>query len=165
MFFSCDVDCGEVLPGHRLIARGLRDDGYSNDSFNGDYMGHYEGKPVHRVVSVVYAFTPGLPPPREHCDYLDIDAMVVLDPSPDPAVSGLVLTMGGERDARPGGSETAGAFGPFMFPEETKRVNVELSQITLVPTDAPRPAAAATGRRLGTLELEITSGAAYWTPA
>jgi hypothetical protein len=86
--FSCDVDvnCGEVLPGHRLVARGLRDDGYSNDSLNGDYMGHYNGKPVHRVVSLVYALIPGLPQPDNGLDGLDVDARMVLDPPPDPAV-------------------------------------------------------------------------------
>lgn len=164
MLLSCNVDCGEALPGHRLVARGLRDDGYSNDSLNHDYMGHYDGKPVHRVVSLVYALIPGLSQ-REHGNSLDVDARVVLDPPPDPAVWGSVLTMGGERDARPAASETAGAFGPFVFPDGTKRLNVELSQVTLVATGAPSPAETATERRLGTLELEITSGAAHWTPA
>jgi len=165
MLLSCNVDCGEVLPGHRLVARGLRDDGYSNDSMNSDYMGHYEGKPVHRVVSLVYALIPGLAQPERGSQSLDVDAKVVLDPLPDPAVWGSVLTMGGERDARPGGSETVGAFGAFILPEGTKRLLVELSQIALVPIDAPRTAGGGTERRLGTLEIEITAGAAHWVPA
>jgi len=165
MLLSCNVDCGEVLPGYRLVARGLRDDGFSNDSLNGDYMGHYEGKPVERVVSWVYALIPGLSQPEHGANGLDVDASVALDPPPDPGVWGPVLALGGEREGRPGGSETAGAFGPFVFPEGTERVTVELRQITLVPVDAPRAMEVNGERRLGTLELEIPSGAAQWTPA
>lgn len=165
MLLSCNVDCGDVLPGHRLVAKGLRDDGYSNDSLNGDYMEHYEGKPVHRVASLVYALIPGLSQPDRGSNGLDVDARVVIDPPPDPAVWGSVLTMGAERDARPGGSETAGAFGPFVLPEGTERVSIELSQFTLGPTDSQRGVETPEERRLGTVELDIASGAAHWTPA
>ncbi|MFN7151017.1 MAG: hypothetical protein ACK4V6_16255 [Microthrixaceae bacterium] len=164
MLVDCEIDCGEVLPGHRLIARGLRDDGYSDDDNNGDFMHHHEGKPVHRVVSVVYALVPGLSEPEDDVS-LDVDATVVLDPAPDPEVWGSVLTLGGERDARPGGSETAGAFGPFVFPEATERVIVRLSRITVARSGAPFPAQAADERRLGALEVDMSSGAAHWEPA
>lgn len=30
-----DLDCGELVPGHRLIARGLADEGRSSDDFLG----------------------------------------------------------------------------------------------------------------------------------
>ena len=118
MLLSCDVDCGEALPGHRLVARGLREDGNSNDNLHNDYTGHYEGKPVHRMVSLVYELIPGLPRSEDGSRKLDVDASVVLDPAPDPALWGSPLTMGGERDGRPGGSKTAGAFGPFSCPTE-----------------------------------------------
>ena len=165
MLFDCNVDCGEVLPGHRLVVRGLRDDGRSDDSLHGDYMGHSEGKPVHRVVSLVYALVPGLAEPEPGSDTLDVDVTVVLDPAPDPEVWGSPLTMGGERDARWGGGETAGTFGPFVFPDDTERVIAEMEQITLVPPDAPRPAKIAEERQLGTLELDLVSGSARWRPA
>lgn len=164
MLLSFNVDCGELLPGHRFVARGLREDGYSDDSVNGEYMGHYEGKPVHPVVSLVYALIPGLSQPEDGGNGLDVDVRVVLDPPADPAVWGAVLTMGSERDARPGGSETAGAFGPFVLPEATKRVTVELEQISIAPTDSPRRTESGSERRLGTLEIELTSGTARWTP-
>lgn len=41
--------------------------------------------------------------------------------------------MGSGRDARWGGRETAGAFGPFVFPEDTERVIAEREQITSFP--------------------------------
>ena len=163
MLVPCNVDCGEVLPGHRLVVRGLRHDGYSDDAINGDCMGHYEGKPVHRVVSLVYALVPGLSE-QEHQGSLDIDVTVVLDPQPDPAVWGSVLTMGGERDARADGAETSGEFGPFVFPEATERVTATVTQITVGRPGAPPPSTRSAGR-LGSVEVEITSGAAHWTPA
>jgi len=107
----------------------------------------------------------GLSQPEHGANGLDVDASVALDPPPDPGVWVPVLALGGEREGRPGGSETAGAFGPFVFPEGTERVTVELRQITLVPADAPRAMEVNGERRLGTLELEIPSGAAQWTPA
>ena len=165
MRLSCNVDCGEVLPGHRLLARGLRDDGYSDDSPNGDYTGHFEGEPVHRMGSLSYAFVPGLSQPECGGSGLDVDADVALDPPPDPAVWGSALIMGAERDGRPAGSETAGAFGPFVFPEGTERVRVRLRQVTLVPVDAPRVTETAAERWLGTLDLDVRAGAAHWTPA
>lgn len=155
---------GELLPGHRLVARGLRNDGYSNDIRNGDYMRHYEGKPVHPVVSLTYALVPGLT--REEQDSsLDIDARAVLDPPLDPEAWETLVNMGGERDARPGGSETAGAFGPFALPEGTERLNVTLTQITLVRPGSPSPTTQVTDRILGTLEVDLSSAAGYWTPA
>ena len=160
---SCNVDCGDVLPGHRLVVRGLRHDGYSGDAVNGDHMDHYEGKPVHRVVSLVYALVPGLSE-EEHQGDLDVDATVVLDPQPDPAVWGSILTMGGERDARTDGAETSGAFGPFVLPEATERVTATLTQITISRPAAPHASPRSAGR-LGTFELDIASGAAHWTPA
>lgn len=165
MLVSCDVDCGEVLPGHRFVARGLRHDGQSNDSYNGDYMGHYEGKPVHPMVSLVYVLVPGLTEQRLRDGGLDIDATVVLDPQPDPMVWGSVLTMGSERDARAGGAESSGAFGPFILPEATERITATLSQIFVVRVGGPLPSGSGTERQLGTLEVEISSGTVTWTPA
>ena len=54
MLVAFDVDCGEVLAGHRFLARGLRDDGYSDDQLLSDYSEHVPGKPVHRMVALTY---------------------------------------------------------------------------------------------------------------
>lgn len=164
MLLCFNIDCGEVLPGHRLVTQGLREDGYSNDGRNGDYMDHHEGKPVHPVASLTYALVPGLT--REEQDNSrDIDASAVLDPPLDPDEWGTVITMGGERDARPGGPEIAGAFGPFAFPEATKRLTVTLTQITVFRAGSPTPTAQVTDQVLGTLEVDVSSATGYWTPA
>lgn len=163
MLIPCSVDCGDALPGHRLVVRGLRQDGYSDDSFNGEYMGHYKGKPVHPVVSLVYALIPGLSE-QEQRGTLDIDMTVTLDPQPDPAVWGAELSMGSERDGKADGAETLGTFGPFVFPEETERVTATLTQITVSRSGTPPPSNITT-EHLGTFEMEIASGAAHWTPA
>jgi hypothetical protein len=73
--------------------------------------------------------------------------------------------MGCERDDRTGGSATAGAFGPFILPEGTERVIVELTQFTLVVGGASRSADPAAERRLGTLEVRLSSAAVHWVPA
>ena len=165
MLLSCTVDCGEVLPGHRLVARGLRDDGTSDDNLHGDYTGHYDGKPVHRVVSLVYELIPGLPRLEDVSAVLDVDASVALDPPSDPELWGSPLMMGSERDDRAGGSETAGAFGPFILPHGTERVIVELRQVTVVTGRAPRPAKSPPDeKRLGTLEVRLSPAAGHWTP-
>lgn len=163
MLVPLDVDCGEVLPGHRLVVRGLRADGYSDDADKSDYMGHYEGKPAHRVVSLVHAFVPGFSV-EEHQGGLDIDVTVTLDPQPDPAVWGSVLTMGGERDAGADQPETLGAFGPFVFPEATAQVVVTLTQIAISREGEPTPVTRGAGI-LGTVEVNVSSGAAHWQPA
>ncbi len=120
-------------------------------------MLHHEGKPVHRVVSLTYALIPGLS--DEDDGYLDVDASVVLDPPADPDEWGFPLRMGGEREARAGGAETAGAFGPFVLPEETKRLTVTLARVILVRPGAPSSAPGDSDR---TLEVDLASGTAHW---
>lgn len=115
-----NVDCGEVIPGHRLVATGLRDDGLSNDTMNADYMRHYPAKTVHRVASLTYELVPGLPQPADDSN-LDIDANVVPEPPPDPEEWGSTLTMGGEREARTGGPATRGASDPSSSPKARRQ--------------------------------------------
>jgi hypothetical protein len=166
MLVSCDVDCGEVMPGHRLVVRGVRHDGYSNDELHGDYTGHYEGKPVHPVASLVYVLVPGLTEQEFRDSGPDIDVTVELAPAPDPALWGSVLSMGSERDGETGGAETRGAFGPFVLPQGTERVIATVSQIHIFQGGAvPAPSGRVPDRQLGTLDVTISSGTATWTPA
>jgi hypothetical protein len=48
MLVACDVDRGEVFPGHRLVVRGLRHDVYSDDDRHSEYMDHCPGSPCTR---------------------------------------------------------------------------------------------------------------------
>jgi len=143
-----DVDCGEWSPGHRFVARGLRQDGLSDSSMLADYSGHYPGKPVEPMVSVVYAIVPGLSAEELQAGH-DIDPTVSLDPPADAQHWGDPVKMGGERCALPDTEETVGAFGPFVLPLQTRRITMELTPIHV--TVAARPTGA------GTHEL-MTSG-------
>ena len=49
MFPGFEIDCGEVLEGHRLLATGLRVDGMSDDDDHADYSEHSPGKPVYPI--------------------------------------------------------------------------------------------------------------------
>lgn len=132
MLLAFDVDCGEAIPGHRLLAKGLRKDGYSDDGMHSDYSHHYQGKPVHRMVSLEYALVPGLSAQQLDGSRRDVDAVVTLDPPADPDHWDTRLAPGGWRDAIPGRPETTGAFGPFVLPEGTKRIEIELSGVTII---------------------------------
>jgi hypothetical protein len=166
MLVAFEVDCGDAIPGHRLLANGLREDGFSDDSMLGDYSHHYDGKPVHRMVSVDYTLVPGLESQELDGSHRDVDAIVTLDPPANADHWDTRLTPGGERDAIPGRSETKGAFGPFVLPDQTKRIAVELSAVTIVPDGARTPPdLPRTDPLLGTLDIELPSGAARWTPA
>jgi hypothetical protein len=106
MLVAFDVDCGEVLAGHRFVARGLRYDGYSDDRMLSDYSEHVPGKPVHRMVSLTYALAPGLRTEEQEAGPF-VDARVAVEPPADPKYWGAVLSVGGEQEkANPGSDET-----------------------------------------------------------
>ncbi len=136
-----DVDCGQWSPGHRLVIRGLREDGCSDSSMLADYSGHRPGKPVEPMVSVVYAIVPGLTADELSSGH-DMDPNVALDPPADAQHWGDPITMGGERSAIAGQEETTGAFGPFVLPRQTRRIIMVLRP-TWVTTQhhnpGPRP--------------------------
>ncbi len=121
-----DVDCGQWSPGHRLVVRGLRLDGTSDDSMLADYSEHHPGKPVEPMVSVVYAIVPGLDAEELESGY-DIEPTVTLDPPVDARHWGDPITMGGEQGGLPVTEETLGAFGPFVLPQQTRRIIMELT--------------------------------------
>ena len=54
---SFDVDCGEQLAGHRLVARGLSDDGLGT--------GFDESGPEVQLFSFEYELVPGVPAGRQ----------------------------------------------------------------------------------------------------
>lgn len=89
------VDCGEVLEGHRLRATGQQVDGMSDDAVHADYSDHRPSKPVHPMVSLTYATVPALDP--DAFRGRDVDAEVHIDPPADPACWAPVTSGGGER--------------------------------------------------------------------
>ncbi len=165
MLVAFDVDCGEFLAGHRFLARGLRADGYSDDIVHRDYSEHVAGKPVHRMVSLTYALVPGLTA-DEQGSGPGVDADVVLEPPADPHYWGAILTVGGEQQpASAGSAETVGALGPFVLPEATRRVTIELAEVMPVDSVDNSRREDENTRIAGRLEIDVSSGRASWTPA
>lgn len=157
-----DVDCGEWSPGHRLVIRGLREDGTSDSSMLADYRQHHPGKPVEPMVSVVYAIVPGLTADELQSSH-DMDATVSLNPPADAQHWGDPITMGAERCAVPDTEETTGAFGPFVLPQQTRRIIMELTPIHV--TSADRPAEAGTHELMpsGRLTIDLQTQRASFT--
>ncbi|WP_127481169.1 hypothetical protein [Nocardioides pantholopis] len=157
-----EVDCGEVLSGRRLYATGLRVDGTSDDVVHADYSGHVDGKPVHPMVSLTYRIEPALP--HLASTGRDIDAEIRVEPPADPTWWPPIHSPGGEREDRPGMATTAGAFGPFVCPAETRQISVSLREIGI---SARLRSASDDGpdRALGVLVVDLPSSGARWTPA
>jgi hypothetical protein len=164
MLVAFDVDCGEVLAGHRFLAKGLRHDGNSDDRTLSDYSEHVPGKPVHRMVSLTYSLVPGLPE-DELRGRSDVDARISLEPPADPDYWDAVLNVGGEQDAIRSGDETQGAIGPFVLPDPTRRVIIELAEVMIDRSVENRPRGDEGERIAGRLEIDIPAGQASWTPA
>lgn len=156
-----EVDCGEVLPGHRMLATGLRNDGVSDDDLHADYSAHTADRPVHAMASLTYVITPTLP---ESESRRDVDATVRLDPPPDPRFWDPVLVPGAERSAVPGAVDTVGAFGPFVVPEATETVTARLVDVAIVSGGAAAPVAGPP-RELGDLIVDLRNRTARWEPS
>ncbi len=154
-----EIDCGEVLAGHHLVATGLRVDGMSDDAVHADYSQHREGKPVHPMVSLTYRITPEI----RTADLAgrDVDAAIRLEPPADPDHWPSVMSTGGERDFNPGPDVTYGAFGPFVLPEGTRQVAISLTN-DAITTDGAPPHDDGPNRELGELLIDLTSGAVHW---
>lgn len=159
MFPGFEIDCGEVLEGHRLLATGLRVDGMSDDDDHADYSEHSPGKPVYPMVSLKYVIVPGLNSTTVRGR--DVDAVVRIEPPADPSWWAPVSSWGGERDATVGADVTAGAFGPFVVPEGTQSVTLDLVNIGLWTNDMP-PEDDSPGRALGSLHIDLETASASW---
>lgn len=157
-----EIDCGEVLEGHRLLATGLRVDGRSDDAVHADYSEHTPGKPAFPMVSLTYVIVPALEPATLRGR--DIDAEVRIEPAADPTWWEPVTSWGGERDATAGAPVTSGAFGPFVMPEGTRMVTVDLVNIGLTTNGVP-PEDDSPNRALGALHIDLATASARWQPA
>ena len=157
------VDCGEVLGGRVLRLTGLRTDGRSDDVVHADHSEHRPGKPVHLMVALTYELRPGLTHDAP-VDGRDVDASIRLRPPADPRHWPAVLREGEEREVAAGGPVTRGAFGPFVLPDATAEIRVELTEISKT-VGGVGPVDSAPERRLGELVIDLASASATWHPA
>jgi hypothetical protein len=140
-----DVDCGEQLPGHVFVARGLSDDGVGS--------GPEQGEPGTRLFSLEYELVPGVAPQRHddlfrflvHIEYT-ADVELPWDP-----------TDGGAIAPFEGGSSTHGSRGSWPLPADAKQLNFFLYP---VPPGQLWPADESSGR----LAVDLTQRSAQWIP-
>ncbi|MFI7588550.1 hypothetical protein ACIB24_15885 [Spongisporangium articulatum] len=157
---SFDIDCGELLPGHRFVARGLGGP-YELpippdwDGTDGEYerilpfvdRGSYPG------FSLEYELVPGLPPldPRDPIfPYLvgvAYAADVTLPWEP---------TDGGAIASPAGGASTHGSRGDWPLPPDARRLTFSLYPVG----DDGR---VTWDRAAGDLEVDVRTGSARWT--
>lgn len=166
MALAFSIDCGEFLPGHRLIANGLRVDGRSDDDAHREFSHHVPGKPTAEMVSLTYRIEPALPASEIAGDH-DLEATVRLSPEPDPQLSAGRFEVAAEIDATPGGvtgNSTAGAFGPFMLPDTTQTIVIELMPMRIDRRDA-EPDRSTPRRVRGQIEVDLVHGVARWAAA
>ena len=159
LLLSFDVECGDLFPGHRVVARGLVDGGRSRDDLTSrDHSGNDEC----RLVSLAYELVPGVTRAEERAREpgrpFTIDATYAAD-VPLPWSTG-----GTEADGSPGpcsheaydedvwgGESTLGELGPWPVPDGARRL-----VFWLHPVD---------GRRAtGTVTVDLSTGQAAWTP-
>lgn len=162
MIHEFEVDCGEVLGGHRLLATGLRLDGTSDDAVHADYSEHRPDKPVHPMMSLTYVIVPGLD--STTLRGREVDAEIHIEPPADPAWWHPDRSWGAERDAVEAAATTAGAFGPFIVPVGTRSVTVDLFDIGVTTDDTP-PDDDGPPRALGSLHINLERGSVSWRSA
>ena len=145
MLLSFDIDCGELVEGHRFIARGICDQGTieSDDDVSAP------------AFSLEYELVPGVPPldsSRRFFDYLvgvdyEADAPLPWDPNDGGAIAPFE-----------GGASTHGSRGDWPLPRSARILRFYLSSID-----------PATGFRRdrgdGVLVVDLREGRARWEPA
>ena len=142
---SFDLDCGELLPGHRFIARGLEDDGPLDapewDESHTDAT-HVQG------FSFEYELAPGVPPQagRDFFRYLvsiSYDADIELPWEP---------VDGGAIAPFEGGPSTHGTRGSWPLPDGARLLTFTLSGDAT--SDAPA----------GDVVVDLVTRSARWVP-
>lgn len=155
-----DLDCGELIPGHRLIARGLADEGRSSDDLAGG-----TDNPEEQMVGLEYELVPGITAEEAAAagvHDLTVDAGYSVDVP-------LTWNTGDERSGPlsqyepEGGPSSAGQFGPHPLPDGARQV-----RFTLYPVLAERVAVGhphAGPEPAGQVVIELGAGTARWVPA
>jgi len=151
---SFDVDCGELVPGHRCIARGLFDEGRSaHDLTSGDQSRHQ----LMRMVSLGYELVPGVTAAEAAAAEFFVEATYATDVAL-PWTTGGAGFGPGSIDAFAGGPGTAGASGPWPLPDDAGRLRFTLYATGVRGSADPH-------RVAGTLEVDLPARTARWTPA
>jgi hypothetical protein len=176
MLCSFDVDCGEVLPGHRFIARGLSgpselpmpwgDEDADEDGEDGgeaEYRSTEQialdmaGRGGYPAFALEYELVPGIPPLRDEgrfFDYLvgisyDADVLLPWDGNDGGAIAPFE-----------GGPSTHGSRGQWPLPPDARVLTFTLFPPMSVTDDGsdegPRP--------FGRLVVDLETSSGRWIP-
>ncbi len=146
MLLSFDVDCGEIVVGHRFIARGLADCGMlETDELSAPGF------------SLEYELVPGVQPLSDPQTMLNYIVHVTYEA--DVALPWQAAN-GGAIAPFDGGATTHGSFGDWPLPRDAQSLRFHLS-------GPHRRQAGAGGLErspaAGVLEADLVAGTAHWT--
>lgn len=159
MLVSFDVECGDLFPGHVVVARGLVDGGRSrHDLTSRNQTGHEECQMVFLSYELVPGVTRAEVSGRAQGSPTTVDATFAAD-VPLPWSTG-----GGGPDGSPGpcgvesydeevwgGESTLGELGPWPVPDGARHLT-----FWLFPVDGERAT--------GTVTVDLVTGRAQWQP-
>lgn len=141
-----DVDCGELLPGHNFVARGLSDSGAGS--------GPDDDEPPTQLISLEYELVPGVPQSESH----DIWGYLVgIEYAADVELPWAV-TDGGAIAPFEGGATTHGSRGSWPIPEGARHLTFDLYPVRAGerwPDDRPA----------GQLVVDLHEQVAHWKAA
>jgi hypothetical protein len=144
MLLAFDVDCGEVVGGHRLIARGLADCG-TIEVEEGTAPGF----------SLEYELVPGVPPLEDARNMFDFIIHVEYEadvPLPWQAVDGGAIA------PFEGGASTHGSMGTWPLPSGARTLRFHVSG----PHRRRQGGGLERSPVEGILEVDLLAGAARW---
>jgi hypothetical protein len=147
MMLSFDVDCGELVPGHRLIARGLRSSGLmscpgwdDSDEEVSAFSFEYELVPGVRADEFrsAFGYIVGI--------YFDADVPLPWEPSDSGAIA-----------PANGGASTHGSRGDWPLPDGARVLTFTMVAVTPAGWQAEEPS--------GELVVDLVDRSARWVPA
>ncbi len=144
MLFAFDVDCGEIVVGHRFIARGLADHG----TIKVDELSA-------AGFSLEYELVPGVPPLVE--GKTPLDYIVHVDYEADVSLPWLAVD-GGAIAPFEGGPTTHGSLGEWPLPSDARLLRFHLSG-----PHRRRPGGGLEhSPEAGTLEVDLAGPSVHW---
>lgn len=145
---SFDVDCGELIPGHHFVARGLSDVGKLTQS---DWEPDASTEPV-QAFAFEYELVPGVPPGEDASGFFQYLVGIAYDCDVDlpwePADGGAIAPF-------EGGAATHGARGDWPLPAGARTLTFALYGIDASGHPREQPA--------GELLVDLGKGTARWT--
>lgn len=143
LLISFDIDCGELVRGHRFIARGLSDDGTLRLHNGG----------VCRLFSLEYELVPGVTADEAQEPSAFFQFIVGITYSADTPIPWEPVDSGALAPFEGGGS-THGTRGSYPLPRDARFLSFQLHEADASPMAAS----------FGTLVVDMLERRAQWVP-